>query len=228
MMIQSIITYFHNMSERTASRILFLAGLALAIGELYKQIFLIVFINQGSYDWWYFPFQLCSMPMYLCLIQYPLRSSRLRGVICTFMRDFHIMSGIAALAVPEGFSHIHWTLTLHGYCWHILLILIGLFCHATGLTDNSWQGYLRTLPLFALCCGIATVINLFAPGHGTADMFYISPYHPSVQPIVHDLALKIGILPADLLYLAAICLGAAIVHALFARIRLPFSLREYR
>ncbi|MCD8221244.1 MAG: YwaF family protein [Clostridiales bacterium] len=214
------------MSRKTASRILFLAGLALAIGELYKQIFLTVFINHGNYDWWYFPFQLCSVPMYLCLIQYPLRSTRLRTVICTFMRDFHIMSGIAALAVPAGFSHIHWSLTLHGYCWHILLILIGLFCHAAGLTDNSRQGYLHSLPLFVLCCGIATAVNLLAPGHGTADMFYISPYHPSVQPIVHELALTIGILPANLLYLAAICLGAALTHALFAIARLPLSCRK--
>ena len=43
-------------------------GLVLALGELYKQLFLYQVVNQGRYDWWYFPMQLCSTPMYLCII----------------------------------------------------------------------------------------------------------------------------------------------------------------
>lgn len=43
-------------------------GLVLALGELYKQLFLYQVVNQGCYDWWYFPMQLCSTPMYLCII----------------------------------------------------------------------------------------------------------------------------------------------------------------
>ena len=30
-------------------------GLVLALGELYKQLFLYQIVNQGRYDWWYFP-----------------------------------------------------------------------------------------------------------------------------------------------------------------------------
>ena len=33
-------------------------GLVLALGELYKQLFLYQIVNQGRYDWWYFPMQL--------------------------------------------------------------------------------------------------------------------------------------------------------------------------
>ena len=47
--------------------VLFVCGLILAASELYKQGFLYYIVNGRSYDWWYFPFQLCSVPMYLCL-----------------------------------------------------------------------------------------------------------------------------------------------------------------
>ena len=47
-------------------------------------------------------------------------------------------------------------------------------------------------------------------------MFYISPYYPSTQPVFHEIALVIGILPANLLYLFTICLGAALLHLLFS------------
>ena len=47
--------------------ILFSCGVFLALMELYKQAFLYVIEFQGHFDWWYFPFQLCSIPMYICL-----------------------------------------------------------------------------------------------------------------------------------------------------------------
>lgn len=43
-------------------------GLILAVSEIYKQGFLYYIVNGEQYDWWYFPFQLCSIPMYLCLL----------------------------------------------------------------------------------------------------------------------------------------------------------------
>ena len=47
--------------------VLFSCGLLLAFFELYKQGFLYFVVNGRCYNWWYFPFQLCSIPMYLCL-----------------------------------------------------------------------------------------------------------------------------------------------------------------
>ena len=47
--------------------ILFLCGLFLGLTELYKQGFIYYIENGRTYDWWYFPFQLCSIPMYICL-----------------------------------------------------------------------------------------------------------------------------------------------------------------
>lgn len=210
--------YFSHLpcfSKETQDRILFGIGLILLLGELYKQLFLYYCINNGAYDWWYFPFQLCSLPMYLCLIQYVLPDSPLKTDIFTFMQDFHLLGGIAALTVPDGFSGIHWSLTLHGYVWHVLLIAISLLLFFGKRTDCSRRGFLRTLPTFAVCCCIALIINVSAPGDGIIDMFYISPYHPSTQPVFHELSLLIGILPGNLLYLASVMIGAGCIHLLY-------------
>lgn len=212
--IQRLFARFSTLPEQSVDRTLFLFGLILACGEFYKQLFLYCRINHGTYDWWFFPFQLCSLPMYLCLLMPFLHKGRLKTAIGTFMQDFNLMGGIAALAVPEGFSHIHWSLTLHGYIWHILLIVIGLYIWACGRTDVSKNGFLHTIPVFAVCCCIATFINIMAPEH-QADMFYISPYYPSTQLIFHDLALRFGIHTANLLYLGTVCMGGGILHILF-------------
>lgn len=211
-----------SLSEKQSDRVLFFCGVFLALSEIYKQIFLYTEIYHEHYNWWFFPFQLCSLPMYLCLIFPFLKNRTLKTSIATFMQDFNLLGGIAALAVPDGFRGIHWTLTLHGYLWHILIILIGIWIFLNGKSDLSWRGYMRTLPIFAVSCVIATLINIFAPGHGQADMFYISPYYPTTQIVFHDIALRLGIEPANLLYLLTICVGSGLIHQLFRSLSARF------
>lgn len=66
----------------------FTCGILMAASEIWKQLTLTFLINHGAYDWWYFPFQLCSIPMYICLIL-PVISSqkypRLHQILLTFL-----------------------------------------------------------------------------------------------------------------------------------------------
>lgn len=206
--------------QASTDRILFVCGILLGAAEIYKQLFLFYIINNRSYDWWFFPFQLCSLPMYLCLVLPFLPSCRQKTALYTFVQDYGLLGGIGALIVPDGFCHIHWTLTLHGYAWHILLIFISLLIRREGRSSMTWRGFAGTIPPFLLFCLVATAVNLLAPGHGQADMFYISPYTYSSQPLFHTLSLRLGITASNLLYLLTIIAGAAAVHFLLEHIPL--------
>lgn len=200
------------------SRVIFLCGLFLTASEIWKQLFLYYIINQESYDWWYFPFQLCSLPMYFCLLYPMVKSEQFKTVLCTFMQNFNLLGGVMALAEPSGLLHPYWFLTLHGLGWHILLIFIGLYIFFSKKADSSVIGYFKTLPLFFICCLIADFINRTAEPAGQADMFYISPYYPSAQIVFHDIAMKLGITAGNLIYLFSICLGGFLLHLLFRKI----------
>lgn len=206
--------------QRTNSQrlpgILFLCGALLAVSEVYKQLFLYIVVNEGHYDWWYFPFQLCSLPMYLCLLLPLLRRPWQRDVVYTFLRDFALLGGIMALAEPSGLMHPYWTLTLHGLLWHLALIFISLLISFGRLGSASLQGYLHSLLLLAFFCGIATLINIKT--HGAADMFYISPYYPVSQVVFHQFSLQCGIAAGIVVYLGSICFGGFICHKLTFRL----------
>ncbi len=205
------------------TRPLLFCGLLLAVSEVYKQGFLYLIVNDGHYDWWYFPFQLCSVPMYLCLLL-PLadrleRAGRpyLRGlsqILCTFLQDYALLGGVMALAEPSGLMHPYLTLTLHGFFWHFILIFLGLYCAMSGAAGTEWRWFFRTIPLFLLCCLIATAVNVAAHPYGNADMFYISPYYPNGQVVFHQISLTIGTLAGNILYLLSVLLGAALCHRL--------------
>lgn len=202
-----------RLPEKQSLHVLVFCGLLLFFGELYKQLFLYVVVSHGRYDWWYFPFQLCSTPMYLCLfLPFIWKHPGVRRTVCTYLQDFCLLGGLMALLEPSGLLHSYWTLTLHGLLWHILLIFIGMFCGTSDLAGRGAMEYLKTLPLLGLFCLVATAVNIAT--HGQADMFYISPYYPVTQIFFYQLSLRYGICAGIVLYLIALCLGGFLAHLL--------------
>ena len=201
---------------RARLRLLFACGLILALSEIYKQLFLFWIVNRGVYDWWYFPFQLCSLPMYLCLIL-PLCTQRLRRILYTFLYSYNLLGALMAFLEPSGLMHPYWTLTLHGFFWHLILIFLGLFLAFSGSADPSPRGFLGATALFFAGCGIATAVNVLSHPFGAADMFYISPYFPNTQIVFSRIADRFGIAAGNLSYLAAIVFGAFLLHLLYRR-----------
>ena len=197
--------------EGRALRRLFFCGIFLAVSEVYKQLFLTLVVHPGVYDWWYFPFQLCSVPMYLCLLL-PLLPERGRQITCTFLQDFSLLGGFLALAEPSGLMHPYITLTLHGFFWHFTLIFIGATCSLSGLSLRKPAGFLSSLPLFLGCCLAALAINWAAGPETNIAMFYLSPYYPSQQVVFHQIALAVGIFWGNVIYVAAAALGGFVIH----------------
>ena len=89
----------------------------------------------------------------------------------------------------------------------------------TGSADDTLRGYFRSLAFFFPCCLIAVLINTAAGPTADADMFYLSPYHPSSQPVFHEISVALGIFPGMLLYLLAMILGGLLIHTLVSAIR---------
>ena len=198
----------------THPQVLPACGLILAVSEIYKQGFLYYIVNGGQYDWWYFPFQLCSIPMYLGL-GIPFVPSKLKNSFYSFIQDFGLLGGIMALAEPSGLMHPYITLTVHGFLWHFILIFMGLIC---AFYNHGKRG--RPLFLFLICTAIATVINVLSHPYGNADMFYISPYYPNDQIVFHQISLVTGTILGNCLYLTSVLLGGFIIHMICLKLKI--------
>ena len=204
-------------------RILSACGWILAVLELYKQLFLYYVVNSGAYDWWFFPFQLCSVPMYLCILL-PFIGSRLRSTFITFMGSYTFISAAAALIYPEDYLRSYTTLTVHGFLWHGILLFISLMIIFSGAADTGIRGILKAAALFAVLCIAAVLINtaaesLMQPGlpHDHAAMFYLNPYHLSPQPLVSSIQKTAGIPAGLVLYSLVIAAAGSAVIRLASR-----------
>ena len=209
--------------DRMYGKPVVVAGIVLIVMELWKQLTLWLLVEGGQYNVWYFPFQLCSLPMYLALLYGMLRKRTgrraviIKRALLTFLQDYGFLGGALALIVHEGLMHPgHPLLTAHGFIWHIVMLLTALYIHATGLSDRSCRGFRRTLPIFGIAAVLAELINIALHRYGDCDMFYITPYHLSSQPVFRSIDAVIGRPAGILLYLGCVVLGAFLVHLLFS------------
>ena len=206
-----------RMSEKKRLRLLTGLGWVMLIMEIYKQLFYYFIVNDGAYDYWFLPFQLCSMPMYMCILL-PFLKGTAKDTVLTFMAGFTFVSSLAALIYPEDMLRPYIALTAHGFIWHGILLFISLLIGLSGMADLSFKGIMRSVVLFLVLSLAAILINVVTEPLARAsviensypNMFYLSPFHPSGQPFIGKLESQYGRPQAMAIYIA-ITAGAAMV-----------------
>lgn len=202
-----------NANEKVNKIVLVSVGVFLIITEIYKQLFYFYYIGEGHYQWWIFPFQLCSVPMYFCVIAPFLKKGKIQSGMYNFMTTFNLLGGLMAFIEPSGIVHEYWTLTFHAFLWHMLLIFVGFYLIASGRFAKTKKDYLYAVVTFLCLCAIAFCINLifWRASEGDINMFYVGPrYSPLV--IFKDISKNFGWYISTLLYIPVVCLGAFIIY----------------
>ncbi|MGF0031734.1 hypothetical protein ACQRBN_02050 [Bariatricus sp. SGI.154] len=193
-------------------------GILMLLSEIWKQWCLTYLVNHGTYYWWHFPFQLCSIPMYICLILPWVNSTHVQSVLLAFLMDFGLMGGIFTFFDTSGMHYSYTPLTIHSFAWHILLIIIGIYAGLGRKADYSNKGYLKTAGIYLACCLIATFFNILFHHYGNINMFYISPYYHMRQKAFHIIAMVLGDGVGIAVYIAACLFGAWILHQMWRKV----------
>lgn len=206
------------------------SGLFLLTSEVWKQ-WCITQINRNVYIWWYLPFQLCSIPMYVCLAIGVLsslakycpavnvkQSENQITKLQSFLMTFGMLGGICAFFDTSGMRHGYLPLTIHSYTWHIALILLGIYSGLDPRTDHSRQGFMHSTVLYLICCGIASLLNHILDPLGVINLFYINPHYRMQQKVFRDIANILGNSWGIFLYIAGTITGAWLLHRLWNRI----------
>ena len=71
--------------SRPADKLFFTFGLLMLCSEIWKQLTLTFLVGHGVYNLWYFPFQLCSIPMYVFLALPFARPEKVRRALLCFI-----------------------------------------------------------------------------------------------------------------------------------------------
>ena len=193
-------------------------GIFLVLTEIYKQLFYVYVINDGLYPWWIFPFQLCSIPMYLCIIVGCMKPGVVRESLCDFMASYNFMGGFVAFLEPSGLLHEYLTLTLHAFVWHMSLVFVGIYIFLSKNGTRKVKNFKYTVFLYMLFSAVAFLINLFLwkVSNGSVNMFYIGPANSPII-VFKTICEKFGWYVNTPLYMVCVTLGAFLFYYPLAR-----------
>lgn len=196
-----------NIGYNKLCRLLFFCGLGLVLSEVYKQFFLYYAVNDGAYAWDKFPFQLCSVPMYI-MVLLPVIPERFRKWFLAFLPAFAFMGGVIVYIDPEDMLSSYVFLTFHSFIWHFALI----FCGLVTAFNTERIPFKYPLSVYIMNCVIAEVFNLSFNDYGYISMFYINPKRPMTQIVFDRISAALGVWPGIFIYVAFTALGAYIFY----------------
>ena len=204
-------------SEKTLLRLLFVFGIAMLAAEVWKQWFVIRFVYGGTRSMWFFPWQLCSMAMY-CSALAPFLKGRAQDAVLVFLCSFSVVGAVFALAFPHDMMRPQILLFAHSFLYHTVMLFEGLLALFLLLRRKKAPFY-PALILFLGMAAVAELINaashmIIRDIHQEANMFYITPFYPSTQPVFRAIAERAGVWVEILVYLGAIALAAYLLYRL--------------
>ena len=204
-----------RVSDKTAGWLLFCIGLFLAVSEVFKQLFYFFAIQDNCYSWGDFPFQLCSVPMYLCMIAPWLKPGKLQRGMFSFMVLYNLLGGAISFTEPSGLLLDRWFLTIHALVWHMLLVFIGLFLCFSKRGGNRQSDYRGATWTFIGLCGIAFLLNCFVQLvlEKEMNMFFVGPGNSPIV-VFSQFSQWFGWYINTPIYIFAVCLGAYLIFVL--------------
>ena len=129
-----------------------------------------------------------------------------------FMTTYNLLGGIMAFVEPSGIMHEYWTLTLHAFIWHMLLIFVGAYLIASGRFAKTKKEFRSATVVFLVLAVVAFSINLifWKASNGSINMFFVGPQNSSLA-VFKQISEKFGWYISTLLYIPTVCLGAFLV-----------------
>lgn len=219
--------------------LIFIYGITFVALEIYHEINR--YFELGHYDWSSFPFQFCSIPIYMCPILPFIKSEKVRNACFYYLGTFCLISGIFPLFFGQS-QLCRWSNpwdTVRSFVWHILIVHIAIISIVykkigKNIKDNK-QAIISAVALFVCFTVIAQLINVtlhYTGGinfktidgaplkdvHNTrlddpdiASCFYISPFFVSNMPVYHSIYLTFGWITNYVAYIFSFSLLAIIL-----------------
>ncbi len=163
-------------------------SLLVIILDIYKQINYSFSYENGitfDYQWYAFPFQFCSTPMYVGLLA-ALSRGKLHNALSSYLSSFALFAGVCVMIYPGDVFISTIGINIQTMICHGSMVVIGGYLLATSYVKLEHKTVLKALPVFAVCVLLAVGMNEIAHRTGlqeTFNMFFVSPYWDCTLPL---------------------------------------------
>ena len=196
-----------KLNKKQVNHIVLATALVVIALEVVKQVNFSFRVDDNGiiadYQWYAFPFQFCSTPMYVGLLVGLIRKGRLYDHLAAYLATYAVFAGFAVMIYPANVYVGTISINIQTMICHASMIPIGALLYSSGVVKASHATLGKAAWVFTFGVILAAVMNEVAYRTGITDgetfnMFLISPYCDPSLP-VYSLVQQVVPFPASLI-----------------------------
>ncbi|MBO5476739.1 MAG: YwaF family protein [Clostridia bacterium] len=210
-------------SEKQLKAVLGTYGIVALILEVTKQLIWTFDYNSvtntftADYQWYAFPFQLCTTPIFVSILCLFMKRTKLRLSLLSYMAFVTILGSFMTVIIPDDCLVETILINVHTMWLHCGSLVVSIYLLMSGAVEINKQNFKNAIGIFIVFVILAQILNVGVYNSGilgdeTFNMFYISPYFISSLPVFDTIQQAVPYPVYLALYVIALSLGACIVY----------------
>lgn len=214
-----------RLEKKTIKNIVLITAIVVAVLEVYKQVVFTFHSGDNGitadFQWYAFPFQFCSTPMYAGLLMGVTKPGKFHNAMAAYLATYAVFAGLAVMFYPVSVFVPTIGINIQTMICHGSMIPIGALLLGSGHVKTEPKTILHALYVFLAAITLASIMNEIAYRTGllntdTFNMFFISPYCDPSLP-VYSLVQQILPFPVCLIIYVLGFTAAALIVLLMAK-----------
>lgn len=180
-------------------KVVLITAITVIVLEIYKLVNYSFSYENGitfDFEWYAFPWQFCSTPMYVGLLAGLTKKGKVHNALSAYLATYALFAGASVMFYPTTVFISTMGINIQTMICHGSMITIGIYLLYSGYVKIEHKTILKALPVFAVAVLIAVILNETAYFTGlletdTFNMFFVSrhcepslPVYSIVQGIV--------------------------------------------
>lgn len=181
-----------------------------------------------DYQWYAFPFQLCTTPIFVSVICLFLKKGNIRDSLLSYVSYITILGSIATMLIPDSCFVEDILVNIHTMWLHFGSFVVSVYLLMSGEVKISIKFFKKSIPIFLVFVSISLLLNIFIYNIGILNgevfnMFYISPYYISTLPVFNVIQENVPYLVYLIIYVWALIIGGFIIYCLSKFIKIVYE-----
>jgi hypothetical protein len=170
--------------EKTVRRTLLAFSIITVMLELVKQG---LFTHVAStYQWYAFPFQFCSSPMYISILALTVKNPKIKEALYSFLAFYGLFGGLIVMIYPGDVFTDLVMINIQTMIHHGGMVVVGTTLILAQKVKFDFKSLVKASYVFLGLILIAQGMNFIAyyANVGTFNMFFISPFGTNHLPVL--------------------------------------------
>ena len=143
---------------------------------------------EWNYQWYAFPWQFCSIPMYVGVLQGLIKKGKVHDALCGFLATYAVFAGICVMLYPTDVFTPTLFICIQTMLCHGTMFPVGSYLIYSGHVQTKHRTFLGAMIVFAVAMFCAIIMNEVFYSSGilggeTFNMFFISRHFASTRPV---------------------------------------------